>query len=346
MKRSQSVVLVPYQIRVKKRGTKEYLALDKLPGGQQFLTLFRQFLLKHQYAKIATVPSDAVSVTVDEDEQTAFRVNNFWQRGAIQGDDETPIQSIDAMIELGVYGLKSTLVNVETASEREKDRSEADLASFYIRLDLHTGIDRGVLLVQEYGRQKCRGQFTKNLNRFFRENDDYSGFTLEVQSLVTEEYLESMTNGAVIKSVKLCRPMRYKDASDRLHGGVTDSPCGSVEIILRPNKGGSFLMKISEAISSLKESLNGKTPTGNLILVEPDAEYEWAKMEIEMQGRKRTLNLRREGGMLPFMSIDVSDDVTVDEDSGYPHTESIRKVAADIVRDMVAPLGWAHVPTN
>ena len=104
-------------------------------------------------------------------------------------------------------------------------------------------------------------------------------------------------------------------------------------------------MKIGEAITSLKEYLNGKMPTGNLICVESDAEYDSAKMEIELQGRKRTLNLRRAGGMLPYMTIDVSEDIVIQEDSGHPEIESIRKVTVGIVADMVAQLGWAHVPT-
>ena len=315
---AQSVTIVPYQIKVKRKGKEEYCPLDQLDGQFLFHT-FRKFLESHQFAKEPAVdeamPAAAKPATVDDDDQVAFRVVTIEPTGS-PGHDVC--QTIEAMVEIGHYGQASKLLHLETMEERAREKEEADLAPFYVRLDLHNGHNTATLLIQEFGRQRARGTFTKQLRRYFVDNPHFGNLVLKCDSIVTEEYLDTIASGGV-KSLRFFRDMMAKDASQRLVQGMTER-LGTIELVVRPPKMQAFSMRLNEIISAVR----GQMPANSLITIEDNAEYDKVKIEIDYHGRRRTINLNRREGLVPYMAVDVTDELEFENDTNHPTFDSLR----------------------
>jgi len=335
----QSVTIVPYQIRVKKRKKDEYCLLDNI-NGQQLFKMVSDLLGRFGNVKEDDATNPAPPLTqadIDEDSMVAFRVTSVAITGSLT---TTHTQTIEAVFELGEYGAAGKLFHTQTMQETHKDKEVADLCPFYVRFDFHNGQDTGLMLIQQYGKRQARGTFCDKIRSYFRENEHNSGFMLKCNSFVTDDYIRSIGSIGVIKKIRLIRKAMPSELSERLNGQFDEQNLNLETVFSAQPK-----QWIARKIGDIVNAWRGRIKAGNAVGIEEEDDGERLKIEIDLGRGKRTLNFGGKENQLPFMAIDITESVVLNDSTNHPEFQSVSKAAFEIVSELCPQLGWPNVPS-
>ena len=297
-----------YTVRVIDKNTEENLSLGNLPRNLDLITVFNNYLQDR-----------TVDHSTDEKSQKLLRVLSCNTRDC----------SVNGIVETGEYGYTADLidVNTETVSYRRRG-TDAEMMPFYFLAHLPSHLDEGVILLQRRSNIGIRTVFLEDFARYFEESSQ--GVKVVVNPLVPQQLIdEYLKNGRLTKMrfIRYSLPTDLADAYDK--GGHVENE-GTAEIVFMPRRGQGlpFLEKIGEAIA------------GNLEIKEiyelTDYEYENVKVEIDVRGSKKTLDLSDVMKMRAY--VDITSDVRLNID-GHPDFNSIDNIAQDLLSSLLADLG-------
>ena len=305
--------LACYTIRLRLKGSDNYLTLSSFRGGQDLLSAFDDYLtgLKSSYS-------------VDQDRQRILRVTRIERRN----------RSISGVVETGQYGYEAELHDVNTQSVSHiRTPDEAEMMPFFFLASIPSSRDEGVLILQRranYGiRTVFLNDFAQHLKGLFPE------LLVEFNPLVTQGLLDRYLNGGSLKQLRFIRFPVSPDIADNVAGGGHDEQTEQIELRISARRNHAL-----PYWNRLRDGIQRGRPSNELIEVREITdfgfEYDTIKAEVETDGNRRTVDL---ADLLKLRAYyDITSEVEVDP-SGHPRFESISDIASGLLGDALEELG-------
>lgn len=232
-------------------------------------------------------------------------------------------RALFGQIQTGRFGYGSKITNIKTgkvAYERTKD--DADMIPLFFRCEVHPSEEFALFVFQNFNNHGLKDAFSTYLSECFSE--DYPELRLHWQKVATQDVAQSVLSDGIIKKARLIRHLKSSDVADAYRQGTVDG-AGEIELQIRAVRGGS--LNLGDRIS---EFLSGKRELKTVIEFE-EFEYDDIKVELEVNGVKRTLPLMNVGSFSP--DYDITDDVELDLFQ-HPTPLSVDNIAASLIESV------------
>ena len=303
--------LACYTIRLRRKGSRDFMQLDSFQGNEDLVNVFNQYLVQR-----TTAHSD------DPDGQKLLHVTRSQQNSRV----------ISGIVETGQYGYEAELHDVNTFTvSHVRTPNEAEMVPFYFLVSIPHNRDEGVLLLQRRAQFGIRTVFLKDFSEYFRNL--YPEIIVEFNPLVTQELIDRYLNGGILKQLRLVRFAVGTDIASNVVGGH-DEQSDQIELRISAKRN-EALPYISRILDSIRE---GRPPDQLIELSEisdVDFDYDTVKVELEMNGTRRTVDLSDLSKLRAY--YDITSDVEVGT-NGHPVFESIHAIASDLLDDALAQL--------
>jgi hypothetical protein len=232
-------------------------------------------------------------------------------------------RSIWGVFESGIYGLSSTLRNVDTDSiTYKKKKNEADVLPFYFLFYIPQDTNEGVLLLQRTGKHGIRRNLGTFLDQYF--SDKYRGFTMEINTLVQEEIIKKMLYNGNIKKLRCVKYQAPVDRFDGLDEGHEELSY-NMEVVLSAS---SIPFR-----NTIKKLFNFKSSVKTLVEFRDfNFDYDTVKVDVEIEGSIRTFDLGRLSKTRTY--YDISDKVALDTD-GHPTVTSMQVITNSYLNEII-----------
>lgn len=279
-------------------------------------------------------------VSPDKDLETVFgEYLNSLQEGYAKSDEQQIIRHIrrhdksgsilKGIIETGEFGYSTDLRNVNDQSlSYHRDRDDAEMMPFYFLAYLPSNRNEGIVLLQKRSNKGVRAELFGDFKKHVEKN--YIGVSIEVNSLVPRQLIrEHLTKGR-LASIRLIQFGLPSDLVDAIDANDHQEKEGRVELKYIPGRGKGLPL-----IDKLLRFLDGNYEMTKLVEVS-SFEYENVKVEIDLYGSKKTLDLSDTNKM--NTNIDITQEVQMNDD-GFPEFQSIDKIALDLLDDLLDLMG-------
>jgi len=239
---------------------------------------------------------------------------------------------IEGVIETGESGYTSTLMNAETGDENYNRKvNDVELFPFYFKISFErVRNDQYVLILQRFGVHGSKTALGNDLQKFFRlkySENSYRHIKIEINDLVPEKAIKEYVEKGNIKKVTLIKKQLAMDEISRLNYDnkkINDLQKEvSMELVIKA----PALPFKTKLLDSLK--MNFKN-TKQFIEMK-NFEYDNVKINIEMNGKNRTLDFVNYRNFKPY--YDVTSEIKFNDD-GHPSFESIQLAANSLIEDL------------
>ena len=214
--------------------------------------------------------------TDKEESQQLFRCE---MRPGYKGETERYRYLIFSVFS-GYYGFASEVINRKTKRVvHNRTMDEADVKEFYVMVvvpKMKKGIapTRGLIFFQEIGVYGIKTVTSNYLQEYVSSRLRLS---FRTQNLAPDFYLNKLLEKGIIKKIRLARNIVSGDKTDRLYG----QSIGREERTIIPVR----------VTSQLKRSLRHVAENTYSIYTFDNIDYSEVKMEVDIGGRPRTVNL-------------------------------------------------------
>ena len=302
------IFLAPYTIRLREKSSGTHLLLSDFRNHIDLLSVFNSYLVSHRNVYTPHTTSHSL-----------MRVSQH----------HTNNRSISGIVETGGYGIESELYDVRiSAVSYHRTVNDAEMLPFYFQLCIPTERDEGIALLERMGVHGIRSIFLNDFNSYF--NGIYSDIEIVIYPLFPPQLVQQyITDGRVItlRFISFSVPTDVVDAYDQ--GGHSEQ-AGHTELVIKAGRRNRIpiLRRISEVIGGQRNAANMVELRG--------FEYEKVKVEIELNGNIRTIDL--DDFTKLKAQYDVTPHVQIGE-NGHPTYDSIDVVATELARDILNSLG-------
>ena len=296
-----AILLGAYTVRIRKKGDNQYLSLNKFNGTDSIFEFLKDFF--DMFSK---------KFTNDRNHQKISSLLQVNHQGKL----------ISGVIETGEYGYTSKLYDIDKGSETYKRKSrEAELYPLYFLFDVNTDSTKGILMLEKFGKN---GLFT--LLKQIIETDftkKFPLFTMDLNPLVPKWLFEYYMGKGSLKKLTFTTFKIPTDVNKvyQLKGYEEDIKEISISVTAKKN---SILPKPRW----INDILSGKRKIADL--VELRTQFSDVKLDVEMQGSKRTLSINNINRFNPY--FDVTDKVKIE--NGHPVFDSINTEAKQLLDEI------------
>lgn len=207
-------------------------------------------------------------------------------------------QSISGIYQTGQFGYESEIYSTgkkKVTHKRMKD--EADMVPFYFNKDPNIAQrERGLLLLGRFNTLGVRHITIPHLQQHFAQR--FNNFSLNIERVVPKIVMETLLKHGSLKNIRLIKKNIPKDIADVLSMRDRDQ-VHEVELIIRSKRKSRF-DDINWALNAMS---NSSQPSQ--ILTIPFFAHDNVKLDIMLEGRKRTLNIGRPGAISSNMELDL-----------------------------------------
>ncbi|MGU8996740.1 hypothetical protein ACV3ZD_03610 [Clostridium perfringens] len=309
-----SVSLVLYIIRVYDFKTKKYMKVE----GENFS------LLK----TLEGYFNDRKSIACDSDSNKAINTKKI--KIDIESGD------IYGLLETGNYGFSSSIKKIKTGElTHSKMSDEADMIPLFFNAVIKKDAYKAIISLEKFKTYGCKTILETDINQYLLQK----GLTLKIKLHpmlpldVAKKYLEE---GNVCR-MRLIKNTLPKDIGDIYKDEVKLGNFGTFEYVLNPKKNKFLPFK-----NDIKKYLNNAIGMKNIIEVE-GIDYDNIKAEIDINGKKKTINLNNIEKLTG--DIDISEDIVFSND-GHPEYKSILKVSKEILDEYIALIDFENYEIN
>ena len=303
--------LSAYTVRIRNPLTDNYERLGNFDGqGADLFHVFGDYLERRR----TSVPSD------NEDARKVLRVTRI--------ENPPRTRNIGGLVEVGDYGYTSRLYDVDQNEfSYERRTVDAELLPYFLISQLPHQYNEGVLILQRTGPYGIRTLLSQD---FAREFDHlYPSRRLEINPLIPSQMIDDyLSNGRVTK----LRLINYSISNDITNNFDTvdhEESIGYLEYVISARRMGNIPL-----VDRVLDFINGdRELTGILEL--PHFEYENVKLEVELNGNRRTIDLSHLDRLRA--QYDVTDQVEIGVD-GHPTFASIHDYSVSLLNDLSAEL--------
>lgn len=299
-----------YSIRVKIPREEEYVSLTAI-NGRDLLDIFHDALQALE-ANFETCIEARV--------QKVFKVEQLQVDG----------RYISGLLQCGNYGYSSKIL--DTASNTttyEKTMEEAETIPLYFLLYIGQG-SHGFAIFQKHGLNGIKGYLSRKLLEAFQAST--SSHVLQIAQVLDEDALNELLDQGEIKKIRFINFAPPEDIADAVNEICTEDEEGEIEIQIRPKRKG----RLSNAKRELEKFL-GHASTG--VFATLGDQYEKLKVEVEIDGKKRTVNFSNPSDF--HMDMDITDEVDMQQ-GGHPDFDELDDLAKSVVRDLLEKLAGTH----
>lgn len=211
-------------------------------------------------------------------------------------------QSVSGIYQTGQFGYESDIYSTgkkKITHKRMKD--EADMVpfyfSFYFNKDPNAAQrERGLLLLGRFNTLGVRGITIPHLQQHFSQR--FNNFSLSIERVVPKVVMETLLKNGSLKNIRLIKKRIPKDIADVLSMRDRDQ-VQEIELIIRSKRKSRF-DDVNWALNAIS---NNSQPSQ--ILTIPSFAHDNVKLDIVLEGRKRTLNIGRPGAISSNMELDL-----------------------------------------
>jgi hypothetical protein len=290
-----------YTIRVFERINDTRLEISNFGNENDLFNILIQFIAQLN-----------IELSNDEQNQIVLKSDNIHQNG----------RHISGMILKGDYGIESDIIDVESEDVMyRRNEAEAELLPFYFLFVIPSGADEGILLLQKTGNLGIKGIFEDELNRYIFEN--YSDYRVRINRLIPSELLEEYLGNGRVTKLRFVRFGIPSDITDSIDVGHLEDE-GVTELIVKAKRGKS-LSGIGDLVRSVFERQRNVH----------DFEYDNIKVEVEIGGKYRTIDLQQPDNLRA--TYDITDNI--ETQGGNPIFESINQEAEELAIGLINSLG-------
>lgn len=240
-------------------------------------------------------------------------------------------RSVSGIYQTGQFGYESEIYSTKkkkVTHKREKD--EADMVqfyfSFYFNKDPNVAQrERGLLLLGRFNTLGVRHITIPHLQQHFSQR--FNGFSLKVERVVPKTVMENLLKHGSLKNIRLIKKCIPKDIADVLSMHDRDQ-VQDIELIIRSKRKSCF----DDVNWALNAIANNGRPTQ--ILTIPSFAHDNVKLDIMLDGRKRTLNIGRPGSISSNMELDLQPGA-----DGHPVAAEWLKEADEIAKNIISSWG-------
>jgi hypothetical protein len=251
---------VVYSFRIHKFGSKEFLPLGALEGGEDALVLI--------YGALRGLQDRGVK-----------EGNKYLHAGVIQPRG----RMVRFKVDVGQSGSSSTFVDPEDEDRVVFRRSTHHVETSVRRclLVAPTLSRTGLLVLEVHGRSGAKTILCPALKRAFRK---HTGLIVDITAMVDEAALEHYLTQAALHEVTLRRTGLPSDIADAVDIGATESSAGSMELRISP--GG-----IKRFASGLVAKLRGDQGARSRLLHVGGFEFSDLSVTMDVGDRRRTVTI-------------------------------------------------------
>ena len=260
----------------------------------------------------------------DPDQSKMFRVTRY--------DKEEHL--VRGTIEIGDYGFSAELIDIELAEKTyERSPTEAEMTPYYFLAYLPGNSNRGVVILQ---RNSGRGIQTSLFTDFRKHTRNFNNnVKVDFNPFIPGSFIEELTKNARWTKIRFIRndlPRRIHDAYKQEAYRRVNQFSGFSEFVIQPARNQNLpTMVLDWAIGALRD----KSKVRNMAEV-IGHDYDNVKMEIELGGRKKTINLERLDNIKT--DFDITETVLTDA-GGHPKFDSIDSAANELLNSIMLELG-------
>lgn len=256
--------------------------------------------------------------SVDELSQQLLKVRFFKTRN----------RSITGLFDSGDFGYESNLLNIESSQIAHQRRiNEAELLPLYFSFTIPRNVETGVLLLQRTGVRGVKTALSFALDGYFSKN--CPGYRFKISPLILKDLIAQYLKEGHVNSVRFIKYNIPKDLADQFDHDY-DVKEGSMEIIIKARRKGEI-----PVISRIKDVLEEKRKIRDILVFE-GYEYDNVKIQVEVGGKTKTLDLEHPSNLKT--RFDITKKVERGKD-GHPTFESMDNEAREIARGILNRMG-------
>ena len=297
-----------YTVRVIDKSTGHKLSLGDFSSECDLITIFNQYLQER-----------TVGHSKDDESQKLLRVLRFTSE---------PF-SVNGIVETGEYGYTADLFNVDTETvSYQRVGSDAEMMPFYFLAHLPSHLDEGVILLQRRSNHGIRTVLLKDFAKYVEKSNQR--VRVVANPLLPPQFVnEYLQNGRLtkIRFIQYSLPSDLADAYDA--GGHVETE-GTAEMVFLSKRGQGLPL-----MNRIRAVLDGKRQIKEMVEL-PDYDYDNVKVEIDVRGSKKTLDLSDVMKMRAY--VDITSDVRIGDD-GHPEFASIDTIAQGLMNSLLAQIG-------
>ncbi len=303
--------LSSYTIRLVDKSSGEMLPIDNFYQGTDLYTIFNQNL-----------NSLMTSLSHDSTAQKLLRVSHYSPSARI----------MSGIIETGEYGYESELYDIQSSVvAHHRTVNEAEMLPFYFLAHLPSHSDEGIILLQRFQQFGIKTIFTNYFEQYFEAN--YPDIAIKIYPLVPQDLISQyLRYGRVIK-IRFIKFNIPSDLADIVAHGHSEEE-GEIEFVIKAKRRGHL-----EVVDRITEVLQGRREVRYLYELR-DFEYDSVKIEVDINGRHRTIDLSHLERLNSY--FDISSEVQVGS-NGHPVYASIHSIANTLLHDLSSAIGHSNV---
>lgn len=221
---------------------------------------------------------------------------------------------VSGRVKTGDFGIVSELIDTTNGKVRNRNREDAEVLPFSFGFMYSGGdVNHGVVVFQTEGRYGMKTNFIQRLRKFL--NNNYNGIKIETSPMVPFQFVNTIMNNGSLKRIRFLRYVAPADTNQRL--GVNEGIRIKEERIFSNLAG--VIERRRDAIMGFITGRNGIREIANL----DDFDYDELRMEFNIGGSTKTLNITNMDRLVITMELSPEDLVIVD---GHPTHNSLRQL--------------------
>ncbi|MFF9701614.1 hypothetical protein [Streptomyces griseofuscus] len=300
-----------YAVRIRRSREKDFLPLNNFDGGGADLLKEFYGFFQHLQERPHEIP----------DKERSLEAHDIW----------TKDRSLRVKLAHGSYGAQSRIRDRNTGQVVfQKEEDHIDLTDLRNYLILPEDWNAGLLFTERFQGNGVIASLGESFKKAFAAK--YHGYTLEINSMTSEAAFGVYMETGEVKKIRLVRHAIPDDVADALGMGNTERNLGSLEVMLRPPRTGSFHKRKIQSV------LSGETDVSSL-LEWRDVTFREMKVEVKIAGSTRTLSVS--SGTTPAMLYDLDSEMQRDGVTELSDTYVYQK-AEELAEDLGDNMGLSR----
>lgn len=301
-----NISLTSYALRLVDKITKSNVRISDTSKGFDIYEVFKDYLEQR-----------TAGMTVDPVKQKMLRVMD------LMNNDRT----LRGSIVTGVYGHESELFDVDVMDVTHiRQESEAELIPFYFLMSFPEDTNEGIIILQKFKTYGIRRILLEDFRKHLKKLN--SPYTVNINPLNYADIIKKYLTEGNLKKIRFISKNLPSDLLAMYEGKEPTENDGYVEVTINAKR-----RRTIPVASKLFDLLDGKAEVNNIIEME-DFEFDTIKCEVEINGRKRTVDLSRPNKIRSIH--DVSGKVKLER--GHPIFSSIDYQATGLLDDLLAEM--------
>lgn len=239
--------------------------------------------------------------------------------------------SLAGVYKTGQFGFESQIYSINAKKiTHNRQTDEADMMPFYFSFYMPKNTTagqraRGLLLLGRFHALGVRHITIPHLQQHFKQK--FNDLSLNIERVVPKVVIESLLKDGTLKAIRLIKNNLPKDIADVFSQNDRDQ-IQEIEMVIRSKRKSHF-----QDVNWILNAFQSNAPASQIITV-PSFPHDNVKLEVQIDGRKRTVNIGKPGNLSSNIELDLQPDA-----DGHPKLSEWLASADDLAANIVASWG-------